>query len=97
MGRAGLRQSFSRSYARIFIADAPCSVKINPVPFLFLPAFIVISVMLDGWWSLAWGLGAWGVVVLVGTLTHAIRVMQRQTEDDELSKFVERASSVLVE
>ena len=72
-------------------------MKINPIPFLFLPAFVAIGFALDKWWSVTWGLGAWCVVVVVGTLIHAARVMQAQAENDELSKFVERASSVVVE
>ena len=72
-------------------------MKINPIPFLFLPAFVAIGFALDEWWSVTWGLGAWCVVVVVGTLSHAARVMQAQAENDELSKFVERASSVVVE
>ena len=72
-------------------------MKVNPIPFLFLPAFVAIGFALDGWWSVTWGLGAWCVVVVVGTLIHAARVMQAQAENDELLKFVERASSVVVE
>ena len=92
-----LRQSFRRSYECLSVSGTSWRVKINPVPFLFLPAFVAIGFALDGWWSVTWGLGAWCVVVVAGTLIHMTRVMQSHAENDELSKFVERASSVVVE
>jgi hypothetical protein len=73
-------------------------VRINPIPFLFLPGIVVIGLVMDGWSNLSWGLGAWCVVVVVGTMTHVARLFVRQhAEDDEVSNFVERTSSVVVD
>ena len=50
-------------------------MKLNAVPFLFLPGLVLAGYLLGRWSGVGWSLAVWSTAVLIGTVIHVVRRM----------------------
>ena len=58
-------------------------MKVNAVPFLFLPGLVLAGYLAGQWSGVAWALMVWCAAVAIGTAAHLMRHMSDASHDDE--------------
>lgn len=58
-------------------------MKLNALPFLFLPGFVLAGYLAGRWSGVAWALAVWGTAVAIGTVAHLMRHMSDASRDTE--------------
>ena len=58
-------------------------MKVNAVPFLFLPGFVLAGYLMGRWSGVAWALAVWCAAVAIGTVAHVMRHVFEAPHDDE--------------
>lgn len=72
-------------------------MRTNAVPFLFIPGIGLAGYGLGGWACIVCGLDTWCVVVAIGTLIHMTRLVLNRNECDEVERFIELTTSVMLD